>query len=325
MPKIPLAISLATTIYCGTVAFQSIAANYPERPVRFIVPSAAGGAPDVAARLMAAEFTRQMDKPFIVDNRPGASGSLGTELLVRAVPDGYTIGSGIFSTMVTNRSMLPNLAYDFDRDIQPVGRWGLTPNMLAVANSLPVKSVAELIDYARKNPGKLIFASNGNGTSMHLSGELFKRMTNTQMLHVPYKGVTQSITEMITGQVHLIFDNALSIGAHARTGRVRGLAVTTMTRLPAYPDLPTVAESGLPQFEIVTFGGVLAPAGTPKIIVNQLNAQINRAVAASAFRDKYSDLGSIPLGGTPEEFAAFIKKEAAKWTAVIKDANIKAD
>ena len=201
----------------------------------------------------------------------------------------------------------------------------LKPNILAATLSLPVKSVQELIDHARKNPGKLLFASNGNGTPQHLSAELFKRMTGTQMTHVPYKGTQQAVTDMIGGQIHLMFDNVQSIGPHVRGGRVRGLAVSSAKRSSSYPELPTVAESGVPNFEVVPWSGMVAPGGMSKSIVNRLNAEVNKALATSTVKEKFSVLGNVPAGGTPEEFAAHIKREVIKWTAVIKDAGIKAD
>jgi len=307
------------------LSMQSAVAEYPERPVRFIVPSAVGGGPDVSSRLLVAELSKQLGKQFIVDNRPSVGGIVGTEMIARAAPDGYTLGQGNFTSLGTARSMFAKLPFDPDRDLQMIGQTGVTPNLLAVTLSLPVKSVQELVEHARRNPGKLMFASNGNGSSMHLSGELFKRMTGTQLVHVPYKGTQQGITDLIGGQVHLMFDNVTSIGVHVRAGRLRGIAVTTMTRVPAYPELPTVAESGVPQFEVVTFGGVIGPAGMSKKIIARLNAEINSAIASGAFRDKYAELGSIPTGGTPEEFAAFIKRQVAKWATVINDANIKAN
>ncbi|MEQ1775552.1 MAG: tripartite tricarboxylate transporter substrate binding protein [Burkholderiales bacterium] len=327
MSKVTLAISIsiATIIYSGTAAFQSIAADYPERPVRVIVAAAPGSGPDVGTRIVAAELARQLGQQFVVDNRPGASGSIGMEMIARATPDGYTIGTGSITTLAINRSFLAKLPYDPDRDIQPVSQYVVTPNILAVTLSLPVKSVQELIDHARKNPGKLLFASTGNGSNSHLSAEQFKRMTSTQITHVPYKGVPQGITDLIGGQVHLIFDSANSIGAHVRAGRVRGLAVTTAKRSSTYPELPTVAESGVPNFEVVPWSGIVAPAGVSKAIIYRLNTEINRALATSTVKEKFAVLGSVPAGGTPEAFAAFIKREVIKWAEVIKNANIKAD
>lgn len=281
MSKFTAAISVAAMIGWCAAEGMSISAGYPERPVRVIVISAAGGGPDVANRILATELTRQLGKQFVVDNRPGASGVIGTEIIARATPDGYTIGNGNIATLAINRSILAKLPYDLDRDIQPVARTILAPNMLAVAPSLPVKSVQELMAFGRKNSGGLLFASSGSGTSLHLSGELFKRMTGTPMTHVPYKAAQQGITDMIAGQIHLMFDNIASIAAHVKAGRVRGLAVTASTRLTAFPELPTVAESGVPNFEVVTFGGIIAPAGVSKVIVNLLNTEINKALATS--------------------------------------------
>jgi tripartite-type tricarboxylate transporter receptor subunit TctC len=316
-----LAVSCLT---CAAANVEVIAVQYPERPVRFIVPSAPGGAPDISSRLVTAELTRQLGKQFVVDNRPGASGSIGTEIIVRAPPDGYTIGQGNITTLSTSRSLL-KLPYDPDRDLQMIGQYSFLPNILAVTPSLPPKSVLELIDYARKNPNKLLFATTGNGTSMHLSAELFKRMTGTQMLHVPYKAAQQGVTDLIGGQVHLMFDNMSSIGPHTKLGRVRALAVTSAKRSATYPELPTMAESGLPDFEVVTWGGLVAPAGVPRAIVELLNTELNKAITSATLREKFALVGSEPAGGTPEEFAAFVKKEAARWGAVIRDANIKAD
>ena len=325
MSKVSPLVSFLTIAYSCIVTFPSKAADYPERLVRVIVPSAPGGSPDVGARIIVTEMTRQLGKQFVVDNRPGASGSIGTEMIARAAPDGYTIGQGIFPTLVTNRFFLPKLPYDIDRDIQPIAQFWVTPNLLAVALSLPIKSVQELIDHARKNPGKLLFASSGNGTSMHLSGELFKRMTGTQMTHVPYKATQQAISEIIGGQVHLMFDPAASIGPHVKAARLRGLAVTTSKRSSAYPELPTVAESGVPKFEVAPVGGIVAPAGVSKAIVNRLNAEVNKALATAAVREKIVAMGPEPTGGTPEEFTALIKRDVAKWAEVIKGANIRAD
>ena len=310
MCKITLAISVATIICSGATALPSIAADYPERPVRVIVPGAPGGGPDVSTRIIAAELTRQMGRQFIVDNRSGASGTIGIEILARAAPDGYTIGHGNLPTLAIHRSILTKLSYDPDRDIQPIAQYSVSHSILVVALSLPVKSVQELLDYARKNPGKLLFASNGSGSLPHLAAEIFKRLTGAQMAHVPYKGTQQAVTDMIGGQVNLMFDSATSIGVHVKAGRVRGIAVTTAKRSPFYPELPTIAESGVPNYEVTTFAGIIAPAGVSKAIVKHINAEVNKALATSTVKEKFGVLTSAPTGGTPEEFAALIKREA---------------
>jgi tripartite-type tricarboxylate transporter receptor subunit TctC len=314
-----------TVIAWAVLTLQTAAADYPDRPIRVVVASAAGGGADVTTRIIVAELTRRIGKQFVVDNRPGAGGLIGMELIARAAPDGYTIGQGGIAQLAINRIFQPRMPYDPDRDIQSVAQYGASSNILAVALSLPVKSVQELIDHARRNPGKLLFASNGNGTSVHLSGELFKHMTGTQITHVPYKAAQQGVSDMIGGQIHLMFDNASSIGGHVRAGRVRGLAVTGAKRSSSYPELPTVADSGVPNFEVTIWAGIVAPAGVPKDIVNRLNAEINKALTTSTIKEKFGVLGTEPTGGTPAEFAALIKREVIKWTAVVKDANIKVD
>ena len=305
----------------------SAAAEYPERPIRYIVPSAAGGSPDITARALTLELGRQMGQQFVIDNRPGgASGIIGTEMIARATPDGYTIGQGLAPAMAIMRSLLPTkLPYDPDRDLQPVVQMYFTANLLAVAPSLPVKSVQELIDYAKKNPDTLLFASSGAGSTFHISAELFKLLTGTRMTHVPFKGVQLAILDLVAGRVHLMFDSVASIGPHVKAGRVRGLAVTSLKRSRAYPELPTVAEAGVPGFEVISWAGVITPAKVPKAIVARLNKEVNQALASSPVRDKFITLGYEVVGGTSEQFAEHIKKETAKWADVVKRTHIKID
>lgn len=297
--------------------------QYPLRPLRLIVPSAAGSAADVNARLLAAELSRQMGQQVVVDNRPGAAGSLGMELIARAVPDGYTIGYGTSAGLAINRTLLGTLKYDPEKDLHMIALMGYQPNLLAVAPSLPVRSVKELIDQARNNPGKLSYASAGGGTPSHLGMELFKFMTGTQIIHVPYKAAQQAIAEMIAGQVHVQFDNFGSIVPHVKSNRVRGLGVTSRKRSPALPELPTLDEAGVPGFELTAWGGVVVPAGVPKPLVGTLNAQVNNALASPSLREKVSAFGYEVAGGTPEQFDAFVRKEAAKWAEVIKRSGVK--
>jgi tripartite-type tricarboxylate transporter receptor subunit TctC len=316
---------------CGVIllAFLCVqdaaAAQYPARPIRLIVPSAAGSAADVNARLLVAELVRQMGQQIVVDNRPGAAGSIGMELIARAVPDGYTIGYGTSAGLAINRSLLARLPYDPEKDLQMVALMGYQANLLAVAPSLPIKSVKELIAYARNNPGKLSYGSAGIGTPAHLGMEMFKFMTGTQMVHVPYKAGQQAIAEMIAGQVQLLFDNFGAIVPHVKAGRVRGLGVTSKKRSPALPDLPTIDEAGVPGFELTAWGGVVVPAGVPKSTVGRLNAEVNRALASPSLKEKVSLFGYEVAGGTPEQFDAFVKKEAARWADVIKRTGVKVD
>ncbi len=305
------------------VAFD-VAAEYPDRPIRFIVPFGAGGGPDTTARLLAAELSTQMGQQLVIDNRAGAAGSIGTEMIVRAAPDGYTIGYGTVSTIALNRSLLAKLPYDPDNDTQKVVLVYSGPNLLAVTLSLPVKSVKDLIDYAKNNPGKLLFSSGGSGTTPHLSGELFKHMTGTQIVHVPYKAAQQAITDMVGGQVHLTFNNIGPLVPLVKAGRVRGLGVTSLKRSPAIPELPAVAET-VPGFEVTAWGGVVTPVGVPKAIVARLNAEINKALAVPALREKFAAIGYELVGGTPEQFGAFAKKEVVKWAEVVKRSGAKVD
>ncbi|HEV7392137.1 MAG TPA: tripartite tricarboxylate transporter substrate binding protein [Burkholderiales bacterium] len=317
---------LALVITCSGLTGACVTnAAYPERPIRYVLPSAAGGGPDVAARVVMAELARQLGRQVVVDNRPGGSGTIGTEAIARASPDGYTIGHGNINTMAINRSVLPKLTYDLDHDLRPVVHMYGTPNLLAVTLSLPVKSVQELVDYAKKNPNALLFASTGNGSSVHVGVELLKLMTNTQMVHVPFKAATVALADLTAGRVHLMADNINSIGPHVKAGRLRGLGVTSAKRVPAFADLPTIAEAGVPGFDVSAWAGVIVPAGVSKTIITRLNAEVNKALAAPAVRDKLPELGLIVVGGTPDEFQAHIRKETARWADVVKRAGVKVD
>ena len=307
-------------LFMGTAA-----AAYPDRPIRFVIPSAPGGSPDVLMRILLAEMTKQMGVSFVVENKPGASFVIGTMDIVRAPADGYTLGYGNIVSLAVNRSLLDKMPYDVERDLTLVSNCVRVYNMLAVNNDLPVRSVAELIAYARRNPGRLVMASSGNGTTGHLGGELFKAMTGTFILHVPYRGSAQAINDLIGGQVQLMFDNVPSIGPHAKSGRVRGIAVSGPRRSPVFPDLPTVAEAGVPGYETIAWGGVIGPANLPKEIIARLHAEIRVAFSSPALRERYRNLDTEIDGGTPAEFTALVRSETPKWAAVVKRANVKVD
>jgi tripartite-type tricarboxylate transporter receptor subunit TctC len=296
---------------------------WPERPLRMIVPYAPGSSPDNICRLLAQEMAKSLGVNIVIDNRAGASGTVGTEAIAKAAPDGYTIGYGNIGTLTTNRFMIARLPYDPDRDLTLIGLMGAVQNMLAVNNNLPVKSVKDLIALARKSPGKLVMASGGAGNTGHLGGELFKAMTGTFMLHVPYRGSPAAITDLIGGQVDLMFDNLSSVGSHAKAGRVRGVAVSGLKRSPSFPELPTVAESGVPGYETLAWGGLVTPAKLPADIVARLNTELNKALQSQAVKDGYFTMGFEPSGGTPAAFAAMVKSEIPKWEAVIKRAGAK--
>jgi tripartite-type tricarboxylate transporter receptor subunit TctC len=315
------------TIVVLAVLAGNAGAEYPERPIRLIVPSQAGGSPDVVTRILVVELAKQMGQQIVVDNRPGGAYTIGTEMIVRANPDGYTIGYANVVSLAINKSLLPKQQqpYDPDKDLVLAGQFLSTYNMLAVTNSLPVKSVKELIDYARQNPGKLTNASGGNGTTGHLGGELFKIMTGVQIVHVPYKGSPQGISDLIGGQVQVMFDNLTSISPHVRSGKVRGIGVSSLKRSPIFPAIPTIAEAGVPGYETNAWGGLVVPVGTPRAIVIKLNTEVNKALQSPALKERYAAIEAEPVGGTPEEFAAYVKKETVKWADVVKKSGAKLD
>ncbi len=304
---------------------SSAAAEYPERPLRLILSSAPGASSDIVSRILAAELVKQMGQQIIIDNRPGAVQTIGTAMIVRANPDGYTLGYANVVTLAINKALLAKLPYDPDRDLALVGQFLSTYNLLAVANSLPVKTVKELIDYARLNPGRLLNCSSGNGTTGHLGGELFKIMTGTQFVHVPYKGSAQCLTDLASGQIQLIFDNLTSIAPHVKAGRVRGLGVSSLRRSLIFPDIPTIAEAGVPGYETNSWGGMVVPVRTPRAIVTRLNAEINKALQSPELRERYAAIEAEPTGGTPEQFAAFVKTESVKWADVVKKSGAKVE
>ena len=298
------------------------AQSYPTRPLRIILPSAPGGLPDIQARLMANELQKQLGQQVIVDNRPGGSFIIGFELMAKATPDGYTIGYASFP-IATNPSMFTKLPYDFDRDFQSVMHQVSALNILAVSPSLPARTVQELIAHARANPEKLSYGISGFGASNHLSIELIKMMADVKLVPVSYKAIQQAITEASTGQIHVVCDNMGSILPHVKAGRMRGLGVTSPRRSPVLPDLPTVAEQGLPGYEIMPWSGYVVPKQTPAGIVKRLNAEFNKALFSPAVSARMEAIGSIPVGGTPEQFAEHVRRETAKWAKVIKASGIR--
>ena len=295
---------------------------YPSRPIRLIVPSAPGGSPDISSRMFAQEISRQVGQQVVVDNRAGASGAIGFELVAKAPPDGYTIGYATFP-LATNPSMLGKLRYDALRDLQMVMHATSTPNVLAVLPAMPVKSVEELITHARKAPGKLLYSSGGSGTSLHLAMELLMSMTGVKLVHVPYKGVDQATLAVISGEAHLMFHNIAPMLPHVRSGRMRGLAVSTLQRVKAVPELPTIAESGVPGFEIAPWGGIMAPAGLPRAVLQRLNTEFNIALKSKTLQDTYGSAGVEPQGGTPEQFTEFVRQETEKWGKLIQRLGLK--
>ena len=317
MIRMLLAISMAlTVIVAGTAPVA--AADYPTKPIRLVVPFPPGGTTDILARAVAQKLSETWNQQVIVDNRPGAGGNIGADLVAKAPPDGYTLVMGTVGTHAINPNLYSKMPYDHVKDFSPVILVAGVPNVLVVNPSLPVHSVKELIDYAKANPGKLNFASSGNGTSIHLSGELFKTMAGVQMTHVPYKGSAPALADLMGGQVQLMFDNLPSSLGLIKGGKLRAIAVTSTTRAAALPDVPTIAESGLPGFEASSWFGVLAPAGTPHDIVAKLNGTIAAWLATPDAKEKLLAQGAIAAGGSPEDFAQHIDRETAKWAKVVK-------
>ena len=301
------------------------AAAYPEKPIRFVIPSAPGGSPDVLMRILLQQVSTQLGVPFVVENKPGASYVLGTMDIVKASPDGYTLGYGNIVSLAINRSLLPSLPYDPERDLTLISNVTHVFNMLAVNNDLPVHTVRELIEYAKRNPGKLTNGSSGNGTTGHLGAELFKSMTGIEMVHVPYKGSAQAINDLIAGQIQVMFDNVPSIGPHVKAGRVRGLGVSAPKRAASFPAIPTIAEAGVPGYETNSWGGVIGPARLPREVVLKLNREIKAALTVPAVVERYRQLDSEIDGSTPEEFLALVRRETPKWGEVVRRSGAKID
>lgn len=306
----------------ASAAVPALAA-YPDHPIRMIVPYAPGSSPDNICRALGQELGHAMGTSIVIDNRGGASGSIGSEAIAKSAPDGYTIGYGNIGTLTTNRFMISRMSYDPDHDFTMIALLGAVQNMLAVNNALPVHNVRELISLAKSKPGKLVMASGGAGNTGHLGGELFKSMTGTYMLHVPYKGSAAAITDLIGGQADLMFDNLSSVGSFVKSGKLRGLGVSGATRSPSFPEMPTIAESGVPGYETLAWGGVIAPAGLPPEIAARLNTEVNKALKTAALKTAYFNMGFEPIGGTPAEFTAYVHKEMPKWQAVIQRSGAK--
>ena len=305
------------------VRCDAAAADYPARPITLVVPYPAGGGNDVIARLVAAQMSQNLGQPIVIENRGGAGSTIGTRDVARSAPDGYTMLIAT-SSLAINPSLYPNVAYDPKKDFAPIGLIATSPNFVLMNPSVPVHSVAELIALAKKEPGKLDFASTGIGTSTHLSAVLFATIAGVKLNAVPYKGVAPAITDLLGGQVALMFCPMASVVGQVRAGSLRAIAVTGAKRSPLFPDLPTVAEAGLPGYAAELHYGLVAPAGTPKEIIAKLNGALNNALADTDVRNRLAADGTETLPGTPEAYAADIAGEEAKWGAIIKKAGVTA-
>jgi tripartite-type tricarboxylate transporter receptor subunit TctC len=306
-------------------AAMGVSAAYPDRPLKLVVAYPPGGGTDIVARMIAPELSRRLGQPIAIDNRGGAGGNIGTEFAVRAPADGYTLLMGNVAPNAINVSIYKKLPYDPQKDLSPIALVAITPNMLVVNNELPVKSVAELVAYAKAHPGALNFPSAGQGTSSHLAGELFNTQAQVKMMHIPYKGGGAAFSDLIAGQVQIFFATMPAAMPLVRTGKLRAIAVTSDQRASSLPELPTVSEAGLPGFSATTWYGLYAPKGTPVEIVNRLNREIKDILDLAPIREKMMQQGFEPQSQTPEVFVAFIAKEIAKWAAVVKAAGIVGD
>jgi tripartite-type tricarboxylate transporter receptor subunit TctC len=318
-----LAVLIFTGIYQSAGAADT--SPYPSKPLRFVVPFPAGGPLDIAARVIGQELNHAWKQPVVIDNRPGAGGNIGADFVAKSAPDGYTILMGAVSTHAINVSLYRRLPYDPVADFAPVTLVAIVPNVLVVHPSMPAHNVRQLIALAKARPGQLHFASGSSGSAGHLAGELFKTLAGVDMTHVPYKGAAPAAIDLIAGHVELMFDNLASALSNIQAKRVRALAVTTTLRSPLLPALPTLAESGLPGFDIGTWFGVLAPAATPRDVVAALNGRIVRILNSAAVRDRFMALGTAPSGSTPEQFAALIKSEIVKYEKIVRDSGAQAD
>jgi tripartite-type tricarboxylate transporter receptor subunit TctC len=306
-------------------AASASAQDYPSKPIKLIVPFPPGGGTDISARTVANKLAEGGRWTFVVENKPGAGGNLGVEQAVKSAPDGYTLVIGQTSNLAINPALYAKLPYDPLKDLSPVALLVAAPVVLVVAESSRYKSLGELIAAAKKDPGTVTYASPGNGTVSHLSGELLQRASGVKLTHVPYKGAAQALTDTLGGQVQSFMSSVPSALGQIRSGRLRALAVTSERRSPQLPAVPTVAESGYAGFEASTWYGLLAPAGTPPPIVARLNAEVNRALGAPEVRERLASEGGEPLGGSPERFAAFLAAEHAKWGRVVRESGAKVD
>jgi tripartite-type tricarboxylate transporter receptor subunit TctC len=318
MPFTRLLVAAALALASAGAAAQ----GFPNKPLRLVVTFPPGGAPDILARLLSEKA--QLGQPIVVDNKPGAGGNIGAEMVAKAPPDGHTLVMGTVGTHSINGALYSKMPYDMVRDFTPVAHVASAPNLLVVNNDLPVKTVAELVAYMKANPNKLSFGSPGVGTSVHVSGELFKSLTGTQMVHVPYKGRQFAIPDLVGGQIQVMFDNMPSALPMAKEGKIRALAQTTAKRSQAAPDVPTVAET-VPGFEATTWFAVFAPAGTPREVVERINAEMQRVFKLPDVADKLKSLGLEPWISTPDELARYQAAEIVKWAKVVKDSGAKAD
>ena len=320
--SIASAVVLGASLLGGTSA---LAQAYPTKPVTIIVPFAAGGTTDILARIIGQALTAELGQSVVVDNRAGAGGNIGGQAAAKAAPDGHTLFMGTVGTHAINASLYKKMPFDPVKDFAPLTRVANVPNLLVANPAQPYKSVKDLIAYAKANPGKVNFGSSGNGSSIHLSGELFKSLAKVDMQHVPYKGSAPAVTDLLGNQIDIMFDNMPSAIQHVRSGKLVPLAVTTAKRSPELPNVPTIAEAGVPGYEATSWFGMFAPAGTPAPVLAKLNAAIVKVLAQPDVKKKINEQGAEVYSETPEQFAAFIQAESVKWGKVVKESGASLD
>ena len=298
--------------------------GYPNKPIKFIVGFGAGGATDVVGRLMAKKIGDALGQPIIIENKAGASSNIGAEAVFRAAPDGYTFYVCAITSAI-NVSLFPKLPFDFAKDFEPVALFANVPNILVVHPSVPAKTVKELVELARAQPGKLSYASSGSGTSIHMCGELFKMLAKVDLVHIPYKGSAPAMIDMVGGQVQVMFDNMPSALPHVKAGKLRALAVTSAQRSPSAPNVPTMGEAGVQGFDVQSWFGLVAPKGTPKDIIARVNAEAVKALASADIKERFLDLGAVPGPMSPEAFGDYIRSEITRWAEVVKVSGAKVE
>jgi tripartite-type tricarboxylate transporter receptor subunit TctC len=318
-------IVMAAALACMLAAVAHAQPAFPAKPVRIVNPFAAGGATDIVARQVAQKLTELWGQAVVVENKPGASGAIGLESVARSAPDGYTLAIATQTTHAANPALYAKLAYDAERDFAPLTLAGSTPLALVVNPALPIANVRELVAYAKANPGKLRYASGGNGSSQHLTGELLRTAGGLDIIHVPYKGAGPAMVDMLGGQVDFMFDNLPTALPHIKAGKLRGLAVTSAARSPLAPELPTMAEAGVPNFELATWFAFFAPATTPRALVEKISADMRRVLAEAETKEKLAAIGVDIRTTTPDELAAFQKAEMQKWGKIVRDSGAKVD
>ncbi len=328
MPQAPLSrrlFNLSAASAAASVALPCLAqATWPSRPVRIIVPYTPGGFTDQMARLVQLGLQQRLGQPVIIDNKPGANSLIGVDAIAKAPPDGYTFGV-VIAAYAANTTLYPKLPYNPKKDLVGVSLMGVSPLLAAVNNDAPFKTAKELIDYARANPGKVSFGSSGNGSAAHLTSELWKSLTKTYMIHIPYRGAVPALTDLLGGQIQLFFDAPTGLINQGKQGKVRLIGVAGDRRLPAIPDVPTFIEQGFTGFTGSTWAGMLAPAATPREIVKRMSDEVARIIKSDETKARLDAMGTFPVGSSPEEFDAFIASETAKWGQVIKTAGVKAE